>query len=127
MENINEEIKPVPKDNSNEKILAVVCHAVGMLVIPLLVYIMKKDESPYLAGHAKQALVWQGVMSVFFTVLSFGIGAIATVTLGIGALLYFVVPPLAFIAFLVGLYAAYECWQGKEYRYPMVQSLVETL
>ena len=116
-----------PKAKDNEKILAVVCHSVGMVVIPLLVYLLKKDESPYLARHAKQSLVWQAGVSIVCTVLSFVIGAIATLTLGFGALLYLLIPPAALVAFCIGLYAAYQCWEGKEYEYPMIQSLVNSL
>lgn len=120
-------VSPAPQDNNNEKLLAVLCHALGMIVIPLLVYLLKKDESPYLAKHAKQSLVWQAVLSVVFTIAGFVISALAAVTFGLGALLYFIIPPLALVAFFVGLYAAYQCWIGKEYRYPMIQSLVESL
>lgn len=115
------------KTNENEKLLAVVCHSVGMVVIPLLVYLFKKDESPYLARHAKQALVWQAFVSIVCTIAGFAIGALATLTLGLGGILYLLIPPAGLAAFCVGLYAAYQCWEGKEYKYPLVQSLVASL
>ena len=37
---------------SDEKLIAVLCHGVGALVIPLLVYLLKKDDSPYLAQQS---------------------------------------------------------------------------
>lgn len=114
-------------NQGDERLIAVLCHALGMLVIPLLVYLLKKDESPYLGAQAKQALAWQAACTVVFTAGSFLIGALATVTFGLGGLLYLAIPPLGLVAFCWGLYAAYQAWLGVYYRYPLIQPLVAQL
>ncbi len=48
--------------SSNDKLLAIVCHislligGLGYLLLPLVVFLMKRDDSPFVAFHAKEAL-----------------------------------------------------------------------
>ena len=123
----NNENSPVesPNSPSDEKLIAVICHAVGALIIPFIVYLLKKDQSPYLAGQAKQALAWQGVVSIVFTVASMIISTLAGFTFGLGGLLFLALPPAGLAAFCVGLYAAVKCWNGEDYKYPLVQPIVQ--
>lgn len=125
----NTENSPVESQtgNKDEKLIAVLCHAVGALIIPFLVYLLKKDESPYLAGQAKQALAWQAAVSVVFTVASMLISTLAGFTFGLGGLLFLALPPAGLAAFCVGIYAAVKCWKGEDYKYPLVQPIVEAI
>lgn len=125
MENVTQENNEI-KTNENEKIIAVVCHALGALVIPLLVYILKKDDSPYLARHAKGALVWQAGASIVLTLAGMVISALASFTFGLGAILFLVLPPAGLVAFCVGLYAAVKCWKGEEYQYPFIKPVMDS-
>lgn len=122
-----ENTKPQTMSNGDEKLVAVLSHAVGALVIPLLVYLLKKDESPYLAKHAKQALAWQAAAGIGLTLASMLITTLAGVTFGLGAIFYLALPPAGLAAFCVGLYAAYKCWNDQEYQYPWVQKIVEAI
>ena len=126
---MNQENTPVqtPGKNSDEKLFAVLSHAVGALIIPLLIYLLKKDESPYLAKHAKQALAWQAAISIGLTVASMLITTLASFTFGLGGLLFLALPPAGFAAFCVGLYAAYKCWNDEEFKYPLVQPIVDAI
>lgn len=123
MEKENKEIAEV---NQDDKFIGVLCHALGMIVVPLIVYLLKKDDSPYLAAHAKQALIWQGGLSLIFGALTFAIGVIATFTFGLGGLLYFALPPAGLLFYLVSIYAAVKCFQGEEYEYPVLGSLAKS-
>ena len=112
---------------SDEKLIAVLCHGVGALVIPLLVYLLKKDDSPYLAQQSKQALAWQAGATAVFSAAGMIITTLAGFTFGLGAILYLLLPPAGLAAFCVGLYAAYKCWKDEEYKYPLVQSIVDAI
>ena len=114
------------KTNDNEKLIAALCHGLGAVVIPLLVYILKKDDSPYLARHSKSALVWQAAASIVLTLASMVISALASFTFGLGALFFLLLPPAGLVAFCVGLYAAVKCWKGEEYQYPFIQPLLDS-
>lgn len=48
---------PPTLPGSNDKLLVVLCHLSGFLgvalILPLIVYLVKKDESEFVAFHAK--------------------------------------------------------------------------
>jgi uncharacterized protein len=117
--------KPISKND--EKLIAVLCHALGALIIPLLVYLLKKDDSPYLAKQSKQALAWQAAASVALSIAGMLITTLAGFTFGLGAILYLALPPAGLAVFCVGLYAAYKCWNDQEYKYPFVQQIVNAI
>ncbi len=124
------EIKNEAKDmklKQDEKLIAVLCHALGMIIVPLAVYLIKKDQSLYLAFQAKQALVWQAAASVALIGASFAVGTLASLTFGLGGLLFLLLPPAGLVVFCFGLYAAYQCWIEKEYEYPLIKSIVDAI
>jgi uncharacterized Tic20 family protein len=96
-----------------ERMFAAVAHAssvLGFAIIgPLVVYLLKKDQSAYVGFHAKQALVGQMVAFGVVMVVSF-------LTCGFGAVL--IVP-----WFLYELWLAYEAYQGKWTSYPLLDSV----
>lgn len=87
---------------ANEKLGALIAHAgtfVAWTIAPLVVYVLKKDDSKFVAFHALQSLLW----SVAGTVL-------AALTCG-----------LAIPVFMV--FHAIAVWQTlheREYEYPLV-------
>jgi uncharacterized Tic20 family protein len=63
---------------SNERGLAMASHIAALvlpIIGPVLVYVIKKDESKFVAYHAMQALVFQ-VISWLLTGVTCGVGAI---------------------------------------------------
>lgn len=83
---------------------------------PLVIWLMKKDEDPYIAEHARESLNFQ-----LFTLLVMAVAFVLTVvTLGLGLIL---VAPLgaAFgIAWLVFvILASVKASSGEPYRYPL--------
>jgi uncharacterized Tic20 family protein len=92
--------------SQNERIAAVIAHAgtcVAWFLAPLLVFLLERERSTYASRQALQALLW----SAFGTLVS-----LATCGLAI---------PL-FLA--VHLYAAVKAWDGQDFEYPLVRSLV---
>lgn len=115
------------------------------LVIPLMVYLSYRERSRFLAFHALQALVYQGAGVLLYLVLVIVSALVATVAWIISGLLsvvaigFLLMPlallftiamviillgaPLAWVAY--GLYAAYQVYQGTNFRYWLVGEWVE--
>lgn len=108
-------------DPKTERSLAMLLHLSGFLngvfpiVIPLVIWLLKKDSSNFIKEHGKTALNFQ--LSVLI------LGAVASLfvvfTIGIGAL---IIIPLAFIFGLLYimmiLTATIKAYQGELYEYP---------
>lgn len=108
---------------TEQKLLAILSHmawmfgGVGLVVVPFIIYLLKKDD-PFVARHAKQALVAQ--LTVF--VLSAFVGL--TMMLLIGFLL---LPAMALIwigFFVCNVIAVLRAADGRDYYYPFIQPLV---
>lgn len=97
---------------------------IGVFAGPIaafVIYQMKKDQSRWVAGQAIQALVYQAALAIIGLIIGIFIAIITVITLGIGLLLMaplLLIFALLGLAFLVyGLYAAYQCYQGKDFKY----------
>ncbi len=112
--------------NSTEKLLALIAHlgyfsAVGFIFAPLIIWLVQKNESPYVASHALQALIYQVAVAVLTGVFSIGAFVFGLATMGIGALLIIPVALLGSLVLIVPtLIAAYKVYLGEEYSYPLV-------
>jgi uncharacterized Tic20 family protein len=94
---------------SDEKTLALIAHVitfVSSFIAPLIIYLIKKDESEFIREHAKESLNFQ--ITVFIIVI------ICIISL-IGLLLLWAVGLFTFILVIVATIRASE---GKLYRYP---------
>lgn len=115
---------PSPDDRN----LALIAHLSGCIGIvaggllgfvgPLIIYILKKDTSPYVETQAKEALNFQ------ITLLIVAAACIAVVVVSCGTL--FVVAFIPMILQLVfGIIAALAVKDGQPYRYPFNLRLVQ--
>lgn len=99
-----------------------------------LVFVLKRDDSAFVAAHAREALNFNlsmfiyacvagaiGIVLVGATVLTLGLGAILTLPAGLLlALAYLGV----FVLWLVcSVIAALRAWNGEAYRYPLTLRL----
>lgn len=86
--------------------------AVGALAI----WMVKRDDSPFAAEHAKEALNFNlsmfiyAVVLVVLSVLTLGIGLVVAVPLGLA---------IAVVWLVCTLVAAFRAYDGREYRYPL--------
>lgn len=115
-------------DKSTEKVLAMVLHLSGFLngvfpiVVPLLIWILKKDESQFINEHGKSALNFQltiliiGVAALLFTLFTFGLGAFFLIPLGIILAIFYVI-------FIV--IATINASGGHLYKYPISLNLIK--
>lgn len=106
---LGSDFEPATTPTSDEKTLAILSHvltlAVGFLA-PLIIYLIKKDESAFISNHAKESLNFQVTIWLIIIVLFITI---------IGILLIWLVGLLALVLVIVATIKASE---GKLYKYP---------
>lgn len=95
---------------------------VGNIVGPLVIWLVKKDTLPFAGDQAKEALNFNitlliiGVVLLGITMITFGIGAILTLPLGL----------LLCLAWLIlTIMAAVKANEGVAYRYPFTLRLIK--
>jgi uncharacterized Tic20 family protein len=106
---LGQDSTPVVPPTSDEKTLAVISHivtVVSQFIAPLIIYLVKKDESSFVAAHAKESLNFQ------LTVL---IAIIVLVLTIVGILLLWLIGIYVFVLVIIATIRASE---GKLYRYP---------
>lgn len=112
------------KPDTTDKILTAIAHlgflsGVGYFFAPLIIYLLKKD-SPFVAAHAKQAMVWQGACFVLSAVLGIGGFVLTFLTAGLGALIF--IPGMALLGLLLlipSIIATVKAFGEEEYMYPV--------
>lgn len=109
--------------NDDERTMGMLMHLLSLLtgfIGPLILWLVKKDESRYIDHHGKESLNF--AMSLFLYSIAFI--AVTTIvgiaTLGIG---FFVLMPL-FAAFGIAIWvfeiiACVQAYQGSWYRFPL--------
>ena len=100
---------------TDDNLMAAIAHAgiiIGGVLIALIVWVMQKEKSKYVAFQSMQALVYQLVVGVILFVLAISL---------VGILLM----PLVFLAAVIyGLYGAYMCYQGKDFKYAVIGNML---
>jgi uncharacterized membrane protein len=106
---------------ADDKTWAMASHALtfveGGVIGPLAVYLIKKDESPFVAFHALQSLLFGLVFAVFTAVI---ILPFSLCTFGIGAFSLFIFVPIYLGYELVAVLKANE---GEWYQLPIVGAI----
>ena len=109
-------MQPSVAPTSDERTMAILSHVLTIvfpLVAPLVIYLVKKDESKYIEAHAKESLNFQ------ITVMLVCIGLVVTV---IGILLLWIVGIVALVLVII---ATINASDGKLYRYPFSWRLIK--
>jgi uncharacterized protein len=84
---------------------------------PLIIYLVKKNEDPYVAEHAREALNFN--LSVFIYLLGGGILAVILTLVLIGLLLFPFLIAIAIAWIVLTIIAAIKANNGEPYRYPL--------
>ena len=101
--------------SSEEKLWGALTYIIG-IIMPLLVLLTDKKESRFLRFHSYQSLFLSAAMVVFYIGL-----AIVNVIVGfIAGLLALLLLPLYFLPALALLFMAWQAYQGKPYRLPVI-------
>ncbi|MBX3254755.1 MAG: DUF4870 domain-containing protein [Chitinophagaceae bacterium] len=110
------EEQPIVPPTSDEKTMAILSHIltlIGGFIPPLIIYLIKKDESKFISDHAKESLNFQITLLIAYIVLAITI---------IGIILIWVVWILAVVFAIIATIRASE---GKKYRYPLTIRLIK--
>ncbi|MEO1259571.1 MAG: DUF4870 domain-containing protein [Bacteroidota bacterium] len=97
----------------DEKNIALLSHVLTLLawfIAPLIIYLVKKDESDYIREHAVESLNFQ---------LSLTIYMIASVVLILVFIGFFLLIGFSIMALVVVIIATIKASEGKPYRYPL--------
>lgn len=101
---------------SDERTLAILSHVLTIffwLFPPLIIYLIKKNESQFVAEHAKESLNFQITVSI--------IGIVLVLTV-VGILLLWVLGVLVLVLVIIATVKASE---SKLYRYPFTIRLIK--
>ena len=103
-----------PRDDSNDKLLAILCHVsfflgVGFL-LPLIVYLVKRGDSVFVASHAGEVLNFHISLLIYF------ICAIPLCFVLIGIPIIMALGLMGFICAIIGAVRASD---GGFYYYPL--------
>lgn len=116
---LGQEILPANVPNSDEKTLSLLSHAltiVAWFIAPLIIYLLKKDESNFVAEHAKESLNFQITMFICYAI------SIILVIVLIGILFIWLLGILNLVFVIV---ASIKALEGKLYRYPFCIRLIK--
>jgi uncharacterized protein len=92
---------------------------------PLVVWLLKREEHPYIAHHAREALNFNLSVLRYGVVLAILAIPIGLLTLGLGLLpLILLVGALALAWLVLTIIAAVAASNGEAYRYPLTVRLV---
>jgi uncharacterized Tic20 family protein len=103
-----------PAVTQDEKLMAMLSHLLGIptsFIGPLIIYLIKKDSSKFVAFHSMQALIFQLALWVALVISGWlwmlVIGMILTPVIGIAGL-------------VLAIIAAVKSYNGEWYEYPLV-------
>jgi len=103
---------PVPSESRGWATAAHLVPLIGLgFVAPLVVWLMKKDEDPFVEYHAREALNFQ------ISLLIYVIASIVLMFVIIGFVLIFVVLIFALVVMII---AGVKAANGEFYRYPLI-------
>jgi len=100
---------PLAVPTSDERTLAILCHVLTIffwIFPPLIIYLIKKNESTFVTAHARESLNFQLTFSIAFIVLFLTI---------IGILLLWV---LGIVVLVLVIVATVKASENKLYKYP---------
>lgn len=88
----------------------------GHILGPLVVWLIKKDEHPFIDEHGKESLNFQISMMIY------SVAAIPTLCIFIG---FFLLPLLVVLDAVFAIIAAIKASSGEHYRYPLTIRFVK--
>ena len=99
------------------------------------IYLMKRDASPFVAEHAREAFNFNVSMFIYALVaiaIGIALGVFSVLTLGLGLLLaapaglvlLLLVAAVAVLWLVCSVLAAVKAWNGESYRYPLTLRLL---
>ena len=112
---------PQIPSTSEERLLAAIAHfggIVGGFLVPLIIWLIKKDQSKFIDDQAKEALNFQINIIGQAVILAM----IAFATCGLGAVLFL---PWCLWPLIMSILAGVAANKGEAYRYPATIRLIK--
>lgn len=109
---LGQDILPEVPPTADEKTMALLSHIlsiIGGFIAPLVIYLLKKDESAFVSEHAKESLNFQITLFIAY-VISF---LLIFVIIGI-----FLLMLIGLLQLILVIVATIKANEGKLYKYP---------
>lgn len=113
------EEEPAYLPTSDEKTMAILSHILALFfsfIPPLIIYLIKKDESKFVAAHAKESLNFQITLFICYAI------SIVLMIIVIGILLIWAIIIADLVLVIIATIRASE---GKLYQYPFSFRLIK--
>ena len=120
----NEQGSEVTISSKDEKMWGMLCHLsalagfvipFGNIIAPLVIWILKKEEFPFVDDQGKEALNFQISITIYFVI------GIILVFVAIGIV---ILPLIGLFALIMIIVASIKANDGVKYRYPLTIRLV---
>lgn len=100
-----------PPPTQDEKTMGMLAHLLGVFGFlgPLIIWMVKKDQSPFINDQGKEALNFHLVMLIGYIV------GFATTWMCVG---FFILPAVAIVSIIFSIIGAMKAKDGLAYRYP---------
>lgn len=101
------------RPTDEERVVAMLAHLITFMssfIGPLVIYLVKKDESAFVADQAKE------VLNFHISALIYAVLAVLSCFIAIG---FELVPALGVFVFIVTILGAIRAYEGKAFRYPL--------
>lgn len=110
--------QPLGQVSSDDRLLAILCHVLTLFfsfIPPLVIYLLKRDESPFVREHAKESLNFQITLAILYVV------SFILIILLVGILMLMA---LGFVHLVFVIIATVRAAESRTYRYPFSIRLI---
>lgn len=107
---------------TDEKTMSMLAHILGGITCvlgPLIIWLIKKDDSPFVNDQGKEAVNFQ-----ITVLIGYFVAGILSVIPYVGCLTVFLIPALSIASLILGILGGLEANKGKPYRYPFALRLI---
>lgn len=111
--------------SEDDRTMAMLCHLLGMFtgfLGPLIVWLVKKDQSPFVDHHGRESLNFQ--LTILLAMLALGSVTFVLMLVLVGFLLVPVLAAIPIIALIFEIIAAIAAQRGEWHRYPFCIRMV---
>jgi uncharacterized Tic20 family protein len=120
---MNDDLSSTTAYTKEERMFAVLCHlstfitvfALANIIVPLVVWILKRDSSEFVRDQGKEVLNWQVSCLIYYAIS----GVLVLAFIGIPLLIL-----VAVFHMVMSIIGAIKAWDGVAYRYPLTIRLI---